>query len=60
MYDNKGLLSSKNHVTRMSLKDMSNINNHALQAEGLVLLSDKTNLVYQGCTGVRSCNVRCR
>ena len=29
-----------------------------LASEGLVLLSDKSNLVYQGHTGLRSCTVR--
>ena len=41
-------------VTRVSLTDMRNINNPALQAERLVLLSDKNDLFYQGHTGLRS------
>ena len=48
-------------VTRVSLTDMRNINNPALQAERLVLLSDnKSNLFYQGHTGPRSRTVRCQ
>ena len=37
-----------------------NINNPALQAERFVLLSDKSNLFYQGHTGLRSRTVRCQ
>ena len=40
------------------MTDMCNINNPALQAERLVLLSDKNNLFYQGHTALRSCTVR--
>ena len=47
-------------VTRVSLTDMRNINNPALQAERLVLFSDKSNLFYQGHTGLRSRTVRCQ
>ena len=54
------LFGSRTPVTRVSLTDMRNINNPALQAERLVLLSDKSNLVYQGYTGLRSCAVRCQ
>ena len=39
---------------RVSLTDMRNINNPAFQAERFVLLSDKSNLFYQGHTGLRS------
>ena len=44
----------------MSLTDMRNINNLALQAEHLVLLSDKSNLFYQGHTALHSRTVRCQ
>ena len=54
------LLGSTTRVTRVSLTDMRNINNPALQAERLVLLSDKSNLFYQGHTGLRSRTVRCQ
>ena len=40
-----GLFGSKTPVTRVSLTDMRNINNPALLAKGLALLSDKSNLV---------------
>ena len=39
---------SMTHVTRVSLTDMRNIKNAALQAERLLLLSDKSNLLYPG------------
>ena len=42
------VFGSTTRVTRVSLTDMRNINNPALQAERLVLLSDKSNLFYQG------------
>ena len=44
----KRVFGSKTRVKRVSLTDMRNINNPALQAERLVLLSDKSNLFYQG------------
>ena len=44
----------------MSLATMRNIDNPALQAERLVLLSGKSNLIYQGHTGLRSFTVRCQ
>ena len=46
------LFGSTTRVTRVSLTDMRNINNPALQAERFVLLSDKSNLFYQGHTGL--------
>ena len=54
------LFGSTTRVTRVSLTDMRNINNPALQAERFVLLSDKSNLFYQGHTGLRSRTVRCQ
>ena len=54
------LFGSTTRVTRVSLTDMRNINNPALQAERLVLLPDKSNLFYQGHTGLRSRTVRCQ
>ena len=54
------LFGSATRVTRVSLTDMRNINNPALQAERFVLLSDKNNLFYQGHTGLRSRTVRCQ
>ena len=54
----QSLCGSRTLETRVSLTDMHNINNPALQAERLVLLSDKSNLVYQGYTGLRSSTVR--
>ena len=42
--DTKRLFGSTTRVTRVSLTDMRNINNPALQAERLVLLPDKSNL----------------
>ena len=54
------LFGSTTRVTRVSLTDMCNINNPALQAERFVLLSDKSNLFYQGHTGLRSRTVRCQ
>ena len=54
------LFGSTTRVTRVSLTDMRNINNPALQAERFVLLSDKGNLFYQGHTGLRSHTVRCQ
>ena len=56
----KRLFGSTTRVTRVSLTDMRNINNPALQAESFVLLSDKSNLFYQGHTGLRSRTVRCQ
>ena len=50
------LFGSTTRVTRVSLTDMRNINNPALQAERLV----KSNLFYQGHTGLRSRTVRCQ
>ena len=47
-------------VCHMSLATMRNIDNPALQAERLVLLSRKSNLIYQGHTGLRSFTVRCQ
>ena len=37
------LFGSTTRVTRVSMTDMRNINNPALQAERFVLLSDKSN-----------------
>ena len=54
------LFGSTTRVTRVSLTDMRNINNPALQAERFVLLFDKSNLFYQWHTGLRSHTVRCR
>ena len=54
------LFGSTTRVTRVSLTDMRNINNPALQAERFVLLSNKSNLFYQGHTGLRSRTVRCQ
>ena len=54
------LFDSKTPVIRMSLTDLRNINKSALQAERLVLLSDKSNLLYRGHIGLRSYTVRCR
>ena len=54
------LFGSTTWVTRVSLTDMRNINNPALQAERFVLLSDKSNLFYRGHTGLRSRTVRCQ
>ena len=54
------LFGSTTRVTRVSLTDMRNINNPALQAERFVLLSDKSNLFYQGHTGLRLRTVRCQ
>ena len=54
------LFGSTTRVTRVSMTDMCNINNPALQAERFVLLSDKSNLFYQGHTGLRSRTVRCQ
>ena len=54
------LFGSTTPVTRVSLTDMRNINNPALQAERLVLLPDKSNLFYQGQAGLRSHTVRCQ
>ena len=48
------VFGSTTRVTRVSLTDMHNINNPALQVERLVLLSDKSNLFYQGHTVLRS------
>ena len=56
----KRLFGSTTRVTRVSLTDMRNINNPALQAERFVLLSNKSNLFYQGHTGLRSRAVRCQ
>ena len=60
MRRSKRLFGSTTRVTRVSLTDMRNINNPALQAERFVLLSDKSNLFYQGHTGLRSRTVRCQ
>ena len=47
--DNLGMLfGSTTRVTRVSLTDMRNINNPALQAERFVFVSDKSYLFYQG------------
>ena len=54
------LFGSTTRVTRVSLTNMRNINNPALQGERFVLLSDKSNLLYQGHTGLRSRAVRCQ
>ena len=54
------LFGSTTRVTRVSLTDMRNIYNPALQAERFVLMSDKSNLFYQGHTGLRSRTVRCQ
>ena len=54
------LFGSTTRVTRVSLTDTRNINNRALQAERLVLLFDKSNLFYQGHTGLRSRTVSCQ
>ena len=54
------LFGSTTRVTRVILTDMRNINNPALQAERFVLFSDKSNLFYQGHTGLRSRTVRCQ
>ena len=54
------LFGSTTRVTRVSLTDMRNINNPALQAERFLLLSDKSNLFYQGHTGLRLHTVRCQ
>ena len=54
------LFGSTTRVTQVSLTDTRNINSHALQAERFVLLSDKSNLFYQGHTGLRSRTVRCQ
>ena len=56
----KSLFGSRTLVTLVSLTDMCNINNSALEAERLVLLPDKSNLDNQGYTGLRSCTVRCQ
>ena len=58
--NSRRLFDSTTRVTRVSLTDMRNINNPALQAERFVLLSDKSNLFYQGHTGLRSRTVRCQ
>ena len=54
------LFGSTTRLTRVSLTDMRNINNPALQAERFVLLSEKSNLFYQGHTVLRSRTVRCQ
>ena len=54
------LFGSTTRVTRVSLTDMRNIKNPALQAERFVLLSDTSNLFYQGHIGLRSHTVRCQ
>ena len=41
----------------VSLTNMRNTNNPALQAERFMWLSDKSDLAYQGHTGFRSCTV---
>ena len=51
------LFSSKTLVTRVGSTDMRNINNPALQAKRLVLLTNKSNLVYQGYTGLGQMSV---
>ena len=47
-------------VTRVSLTGMRNTNTPGLQPERLELLSDNSNLVYQGHTGRCSCTIKCR
>ena len=59
-FASRRLFGSTTRVTRVSLTDMRNINNPALQAERFVLLSNKSNLFYQGHTGLRSRAVRCQ
>ena len=58
--NSKRLIDSTTLVTRVCLTDVRNINNPALQAERLALLSDKINLLYQGHTALCSCTVRCQ
>ena len=55
-----GVFSSKTHVTLVRLTEMCNSNNPALQAERVVLLSDNSDLVYQGHIGIRLCTVWCQ
>ena len=52
------VFGSTTRVARVSLTDMRNTNNPTLQVERLVLLSDKSNQVYQGHTGL--CAVKCQ
>ena len=56
--DSMRVIDSTTHVTPVSLTDLRNINNPALQAERLVLLSNKSNLFYQGHTGLSSSTIR--
>ena len=57
--DSMRVIDSTTRVTPVSLTDLRNINNPALQAERLVLLSNKSNMFHQGHTGLSSMTVKC-